>query len=116
MRGWTVTIIILLCAVVVMALFHFLFKNQMDKKVSELKATNEALQKELKQIDTMEAAIDPMARQIPYWKRKVAVYKAAVPTKIEDHVFFNSLRQEMNLAGVSLLSVKVNPGGPWLGS
>jgi hypothetical protein len=115
MRGWTVTVIIILCAAVIMALFHFLFKNHMDKKVNELKAENTTLQQKLAEIDQMETAIEPMARDIPRWKQKVAAYKAAVPTKIDDNVFFRSLRQEMAAAGVSLLSVKLSPGGPWLG-
>jgi hypothetical protein len=116
MRGWTVTIIVIICAAIVIGLFHFLFKNQMDKKVDNLRAENAKLEEQIQQIAEMEKAIEPMAREIPYWKQKVGVYRAAVPSQIEDNVFFASLRQEMEAAGVKLLTVKVDPGGPWLGN
>lgn len=116
MRGWTVTIVIIVCAAVVVGLFHFLFKNQMDKKIDTLRAENAKLETQLQEIAKMEAAIDPMAHEIPYWKQKVGVYRAAVPSQIDDNVFFSSLRQELDAAGVKLLTVKVDPGGPWLGN
>jgi hypothetical protein len=115
MRGWTVTIVMIVCAVVVIALFQFLFKNQMDKKVQGLKEENAQLEQQLTQIAQMEKEIEPMALQIPYWKQKVGVYRAAVPSQIDDNIFFNSLRQEMQAAGVRLMTIKVDPGGPWLG-
>jgi hypothetical protein len=115
MRGWTITVIIFVCAVIVVGLFHFLFKNQMDKKVATLEAENAGLQQDLKEIAEMKAAIEPMAREIPLWKQKIAVYRAAVPHQIEDNEFFRTLRKEMNAAGVGLLNVEVNPGGAWIG-
>jgi hypothetical protein len=115
MRGWTVTIIIIVVAAVVVGLFHFLFKNQMDKKVDELQAQNATLEARIKEIAAMEASIEPMKADIPRWKEKVKVYRAAVPAEIEDHNFFAALRTEMKAAGVQLLNVKVDPGGQWLG-
>jgi hypothetical protein len=116
MRGWTTTIVIVVIAAILLALFQFLFRNQMNKKVDELEARNAELRQELDRIAQMEASIEPLAREIPRWKQKIELYKAAIPSQIDDHVFFNSLRTEMGKAGVSLLNIEVAPGGPWLGS
>jgi len=115
MRGWTVTFVILACAAVVLALFIFLFRNQMEKRVNTLKADNEALHKHLDQIQQEESSIGTLAREIPQWKAKVSLYEAAIPTQIEDNTFLNSLREEMKAQGVTLLSVELTPGGSWLG-
>jgi hypothetical protein len=116
MRGWTSTIVIVICAVVAVVLFHFLFKKQMDKQIGELRAQADSLHSQLEEINRMESQIPALTAQVPGWRNQVRIFKSAIPSQIEDDVFFRNLADELARNDVQLMSIQVNPGGPWLGN
>jgi hypothetical protein len=115
MRQWMVTALILIVVVIVIVLHFVLFQSKMNKKIDELKAERDKNQAELKLLAEMEKEIPILASQLPSWQAQLGVYEAAIPSKIEDEVFFGVLTEQLKQHNVELIGASLSRGGSWLG-
>lgn len=114
MRGAASVILVLLGAIVIVLLYFFLGKAQMNRMAGELEGDLEAFRTQLDEIHRREAEIPRLTRQLPAWRQQLVVLNEAIPPTIEDDAFFASLAAELIEQEVELLAVDVVLGGAWL--
>lgn len=114
MRGAASVILVLFAAIVIVLLYFFLGKAQMNRMADELEGDLEALHAQLAEIHRREAEIPSLTRQLPVWRQQLIVLNQAIPPTIEDDSFFASLAAELAEQEVELLAVDVVLGGAWL--
>ena len=114
MRGLASIIIVFLVAVVVLLLYSFLGKARLSLAVDEAEANNEALTGRLEIIRVMQREIPRLKEMLPIWQEQLEAYRTAIPSQIEDDVFFSAVADQLNEQSVQLLGVEILPGGIWL--
>jgi len=115
MRGTLSILITVLICVVVLALYFFIGRSQLNKQIREVESQQQALELRLQKINQMRAELPDLMEQMPHWKERLAFYKQAIPEPIEDDVFLSLLAKQLRAQDVQLLSVDVTPRGAWLG-
>ncbi|MBN2083444.1 hypothetical protein JW859_14710 [bacterium] len=116
MRGTVSILITVLICVVVLALYFFLGRAQINKQINTAVTENEKLQAQLQDIDRKQRELPLLMRQLPAWKRELKLYKTAIPADIEDDNFLEHVADELEAQGIQLLVVDVVPSGAWLGT
>jgi len=115
MRGTVSILITILICVVVLALYFFLGRGQINKQINVATAENEQLQTQLQDIERMQRELPLLMRQLPAWKRELKLYKTAVPQDIQDDAFLSYVADELEAQDITLLVLDVLPSGAWLG-
>ena len=115
MRGGASIIAVLLVCILVLVLYFFVGSSQLNRMQARVNSQIAALNEQQRQIREHEIQIQQLVTRLPVWRRQLEVYKKAIPTKVQDEQFLNSLSQEMGKQDVKLLGIQTAPGGAWLG-
>lgn len=115
MRGATSILITVLICVVVLALYFFVGRAQLNKKIQAAEAEQQAVQSRLARINQMREELPRLMEQLPEWRERLALYKQAIPQAIQDEEFLSLLARQLEAQDVTLMSVEVAPKGAWLG-
>ena len=115
MRGSVSTLIVFLVCLVLVLLYWFAGRPQLSRQTSSIQEENIQLTNRLAEISEMERAIPQMMQRLPEWRSKLELYRAAIPTNIDDEVFLTAVSEQLKAQDVQLLSIKLVKGGAWLG-
>jgi len=115
MRGGLTVVLVFLVCLVVVVLYIFLGRSQITRANSALQDQNTGLQVQLDQIRAKEAKLPELMARLPQWSRQLAMFEEAIPTKIDDNVFFSNLTKETEKRNVKILKLETSIGDPWLG-
>jgi hypothetical protein len=114
MRGATSLLITIAVVLVVVALYLFVGKAQLNKAIQTNQIQRDTLEKKQKELSEMEAAMPKLTRDLPVWRRQLVLFKSAIPEKIDDQIFLRTLNDQLEQNGVQLQSIEVVPAGSWL--
>jgi hypothetical protein len=114
MRGATSLFITIAVVLVVVALYLFVGKTQLNKAIQTNQAQRDQLEKKQKELSKMEAAMPKLTQDLPVWRRQLALFKSAIPEKIDDQIFLGTLNAQLEQNGVQLQSIQVAQAGSWL--
>lgn len=116
MRGTMGTLIIFLVCLVVVVLYLFLGKGQINLAAVSLEGQIEEQDVQFNKIRQIRGEIPILKASLPLWREQLEIFNTAIPLKVDDHIFFGSLVEQLDQhPGVRLLSLNSVFGGPWLG-
>lgn len=115
MRGSLTVLLVFLVCLVVVVLYIFLGRSQVSKLNANLRTQNDALQQQLDKIADKEKALPDLMARLPQWSRQLSMFNQAIPTKIDDNVFFENMTAEAKKRNVRILKLETSVGDPWLG-
>lgn len=114
MRGATSLFITFAVVLVVVVLYLFVGKTQLNKSIQTNQVLRDNLEMKQQELSKMEATIPKLTRDLPVWRRQLALFKSAIPEKISDQIFLGNLNEQLELNGVQLQNIEVAPAGSWL--
>ena len=106
MKDATSIAIVFVVCIVFLALYFFVAQRQMNIANTVLSARLDDLKQEELDINKMGIMITQFQDRLPELKRRINYYKLAIPTNIEDELFFAHLASELRRNGVELLEVQ----------
>jgi len=115
MRGTLSILVTVLICVVVLALYFFLGRAQINKQIQAVEMEKQNAEVQAERIERMREELPILMQQLPHWRDRLAIYKQAIPEPIEDEKFLWLLAKQLAAQDVQLLSVDVSPQGKWLG-
>lgn len=115
MKGSLTVLLVFLVCLVVVVLYIFLGRSQIAKVNANLRTQNDALQQQLDKIAEKEKELPELMARLPQWSRQLSMFNQAIPTEVDDNVFFAGLAAEAKKRNVQILKLETSVGTPWLG-
>lgn len=116
MRGMLGSLIIFLVCLALVMLYIFLGKGQISVAASNLQMQIDEKDSELIAIRSKRNEITTLKASLPLWRQQLEIFTTAIPVKVDDHIFFGNLVDQLDhYPEVKLLSLDSVFGGPWLG-
>lgn len=113
MKGMMSVIITVVVVLVFGGLYWFVAKPQTDKQIQAKQKIVDDNAKKLKEMAEHKAKIDDYKALLPRWREQFDLFRAAIPTKLEDEVFLRNLNEQLRANNVQLLKVDLTPAGNW---
>ncbi|MEZ5339396.1 MAG: hypothetical protein R3F46_14185 [bacterium] len=110
----SIAIVFVICAVMLL-LYFFVGQSALNRNNAVKAAELARLQEEERNINWMGSQITEYENQLPELKKRINYYKQAIPSQIEDEIFFAHMAQELRRNDVQLLELQQSGNRTWLG-
>ena len=111
MRGMTSVLITFVSVLVILLLYLFLGRNQLVNMANNLDAKKRNLDQTLDVLTQQEAQLPKLREQLPFWRDQLKMFKAAVPTKLDDEEFLAHVAEQARSHGLQIQTINVTPSG-----
>jgi hypothetical protein len=114
MRGIGGILVVVVVCLAAVALYWFIGRSQLQKQIKASEGKLENLQAQLNELDRMEGEIPALLAKLPTWQRQYELFRAAIPSKIDDHLFLSAISDQLKVASAKFVSSELAAGGLWL--